>query len=77
MPINYMVLRACKLYYWDEPALKNDIQGFYQKLRQNLIKTVMNNYKESGYLFENYYEGKGHRGFPFYGWTSLIVNILT
>ena len=19
IPINYMVLRACKLYYWDEP----------------------------------------------------------
>lgn len=35
------------------------------------------NWRSSGYLFENYREGKGNRGFPFYGWTSLIVNIIT
>ena len=28
-------------------------------------------------MFENYHEGKGHRGFPFYGWTSLIANIIS
>lgn len=33
MPINYMILRACKLYYWEEPDLKDDIQGLYKKLR--------------------------------------------
>lgn len=77
MPINYMVLRACKLYYWDDDEVGSQVRALYETLRNNLITSVHRNYKESGYLFENYYEGKGHRGFPFYGWTSLITNIIT
>lgn len=53
------------------------MQEFYAKLRERLINSVYNTYKDTGYLFENYYEGRGHRGFPFYGWTATIVNIIT
>ena len=49
----------------------------YRVLREKLIGAVEKNYKKSGYLFENYIEGEGNRGYPFYGWTSLIANIMT
>lgn len=73
MPINFMVLRACRKYYWQDPKA----QELYGELRKRLIKSVKRNWEETGYLFENYHEGKGNRGFPFYGWTTLIANIIT
>lgn len=79
MPINYMVLRACKKYYWNigsEPH-REQVHNLYNELRQRLIHTVKRNYEKTGYLFENYIEGEGNRGYPFYGWTSLIANIIT
>ena len=79
MPINYMVLRACKKYYWNiesEPHRKQ-VHELYRVLREKLINAVERNYEKTGYLFENYIEGEGNRGYPFYGWTSLIANIMT
>lgn len=70
MPINYLILRACKLYY------PNSTKSFHDKLRQALIDTVESGYNQTGYLYENYNEGVGNRGFPFYGWTSLINPII-
>lgn len=29
LPINYMVLRACKLYYWNDPKLGPEIHKLY------------------------------------------------
>jgi mannosyl-oligosaccharide glucosidase len=77
LPINYMVLRACKLYYWNDSTLGSEVRTLYEVLRERLIDSVEGTYKETGYLYENYYKGRGHRGFPFYGWTSTIVNIIT
>lgn len=77
MPINYLVLRACKLYYWEDSKVGSEVQELYHLLRSRLMETVYRNYEETGYLFENYHEGKGHRGHPFYGWTALIGNILS
>lgn len=45
-------------------------------MRARLVRTIKKNYLEKGYLFENYIEGEGNRGYPFYGWTSLIVPIM-
>lgn len=70
MPINYMILRACKLYYPSSTKVLHD------KLRENLIDTVDRNHQNSGYLYENYHERSGNRGHPFYGWTSLINPII-
>jgi mannosyl-oligosaccharide glucosidase len=36
LPINYMVLRACKKYYWKD----ENIRDVYRKVRDNLIKSV-------------------------------------
>jgi hypothetical protein len=50
-----MVLRACKLYYWMDSKVGPEVQKFYKELRGRLIESVMKNYKETGYLFENYH----------------------
>ncbi len=53
-------------------------QNLYHHLRQNLIKTVFEEYKATGYVWEQYsHEGKGKRSHPFTGWTSLITLIMS
>ena len=73
MPINYLTLRAIKQQYWEDEQARE----VYSLVRERLIETVKGNWERTGYLFENYHEGKGNRGYPFYGWTSLIINIIT
>jgi mannosyl-oligosaccharide glucosidase len=73
MPINYLVLRACRKFYWQDESVRK----LYSTLRSRLIETVKHNWESTGYLFENYHSGKGNRGFPFYGWSSLIAQIIT
>ena len=45
MPINFMVLRACKKYYWNNPQIKNTelqnkIHEFYNELKNRITETV-------------------------------------
>jgi Glycosyl hydrolase family 63 C-terminal domain len=50
----------------------------YHKLRNNIQNSVLTTYHETGFLWEHYEDlkGRGTRGHPFSGWTSLIVNIM-
>ena len=47
-------------------------------LRQNLVDTVYNSWKETGFAWEQYNPetGKGQRTQHFTGWTSLVVKIM-
>lgn len=61
------------------------VQGQYQELagrlhddlRTNLLENIVGQYRESGYLWENYRDdsGKGQGSHPFTGWTALVVLI--
>ena len=33
LPINYLVLRACKLYYWEDVAVHEEVRNLYKDLR--------------------------------------------
>ena len=50
----------------------------YHKLRNNIQNSVLTTYHETGFLWEHYEDlkGRGTRGHPFSGWTSLILNIM-
>ena len=50
----------------------------YMSLRQNLVDTVYNSWKETGFAWEQYNPetGKGQRTQHFTGWTSLVVKIM-
>ncbi|CAM6010751.1 unnamed protein product [Sphagnum balticum] len=78
--INYLVLSALD-YYSKEPGLNSDkATDVYLKLRENIIRNVVECYYESGYLWESYdnsNNGEGSKGFhPFAGSTALIVLIM-
>lgn len=51
----------------------------YSSLRNNLVKTVYESWKETGFAWEQYNPdtGRGQRLRPFTGWTSLVVKIMT
>lgn len=50
----------------------------YTDLRKNLVETVYDSWKETGFAWEQYNPetGKGQRTQHFTGWTSLVVKIL-
>lgn len=73
LPINYMLLRGLRLYYYKDPEMRQ----IYEALRENLMDTISLNWRKSRELWENYDSftgvGKGFRGFT--GWTALITLI--
>jgi len=50
----------------------------YEKLRKALVENVYENWKKTGYAWEQYdpITGKGQRTAHFLGWTSLVVNMM-
>ena len=73
--INYLVLRALKLFYENNTK----VYEIYVRLRNNIINTICGNWQRFGYFFEHYNQnldgiGSGFRQFN--GWTSLITLII-
>jgi len=55
-------------------SLASDI---HKQLRSNLISNVYKQYKENGYIFEQYNDdGKGQGCYPFTGWSALVPLIM-
>lgn len=75
MNINYLLLRAFEKYYKDV----HEAPEISRILKANLVKVVSENFKHSYTFWENYSSltGKGQRSSSFYGWTALIVLILS
>lgn len=53
-------------------------RDLYIRLRKNLVTTVYNSWKETGFAWEQYNPetGAGQRTQHFTGWTSLVVKIM-
>jgi mannosyl-oligosaccharide glucosidase len=53
-------------------------QEIYTKLRKNLVENVFNEWKRTGFAWEQYNpeSGQGQRTQHFTGWTSLVVKIM-
>ncbi|KAF2199000.1 glycoside hydrolase [Delitschia confertaspora ATCC 74209] len=76
--MNYLaVVQLLKLSQSPGPHQKRATQ-LYTDLRQNLVKTVYESWKETGFAWEQYNPetGKGQRTQHFTGWTSLVVKIM-
>lgn len=78
IPINYLVLRALHAYAAVPGPYQTRSGELYAALRGNLIRTVLNEYKRTGYTWEQYdaATGAGRRNRPFAGWTSMVVLIM-
>ena len=59
-------------------AYRQPIAQAYELLREGLIKMVVGNHAENGFIWENYDgdTGQGFNNHPFTGWSALIVNIM-
>lgn len=50
----------------------------FDRLRENIVNTVFESWKETGFAWEQYNPetGEGQRTQHFTGWTSLVVKIM-
>ncbi|XP_076909251.1 mannosyl-oligosaccharide glucosidase GCS1-like [Bidens hawaiensis] len=78
MNMNYLILSSLHHYSKEEGPYREKAGTIYKELRDNLISNVMKNYKQTGYLWEQYDQkkGNGKGAHPFTGWTSLVVLIM-
>ncbi|XP_073129902.1 mannosyl-oligosaccharide glucosidase GCS1 [Henckelia pumila] len=78
MNMNYLILSSLHYYSEVDGPYKDRAKVIYNDLRNNLIRNVIRNYNETGYLWEQYdpKKGKGKGARPFTGWTALIVLIM-
>lgn len=77
--MNYLCVRAL-YYYANTPGPYSDTaQQIYDQLRRNLIKNIFNEYKRTGYVWEQYNEdnGRGQGCRPFTGWSALVVLMMS
>ena len=70
MPINYLILK--------ELRMNNSTLKIYKNLKKNLSINVIKIFKQTKYFYENYnpIEGFGNDGYPFCGWSCLIILII-
>ncbi|WOL02483.1 mannosyl-oligosaccharide glucosidase GCS1 isoform X2 [Canna indica] len=74
--MNYMILSALHHYSQEDGPYKTTAEKIYGDLRSNLIRNIVRNYYETGFLWEQYDQknkGKGKGARPFTGWTSLVL----
>jgi Glycosyl hydrolase family 63 C-terminal domain len=82
--INYLAVSSLFKYanteeYHLPRNLRTRIRLAYHELRQGLIQLVVDQFMETGFIWEVYdaTTGKGQDNHPFTGWSALIVNILS
>ncbi|WFD42084.1 mannosyl-oligosaccharide glucosidase [Malassezia psittaci] len=78
IPLNYLALRALRRYAQQAGPYQNRAEELYMALRRNVVRVVLDEYKRTGYTWEQYdpVTGVGRRNRPFSGWTSMVVPIM-
>ncbi|KAG2409645.1 Mannosyl-oligosaccharide glucosidase [Vigna angularis] len=76
--MNYRILSALYHYSQENGPHQEKAKAVYEELRSNVIRNIVRNYQQSGFLWEQYdqIKGKGKGAHPFTGWTSLVVLIM-
>ncbi|XP_013390408.1 mannosyl-oligosaccharide glucosidase [Lingula anatina] len=76
--MNYLAIRALHHYSNTEGPYKTKAKEIYKELRDNVVKNIVNEYKRTGYVWENYDDstGEGKGTHPFTGWSALFVLIM-
>lgn len=76
--INYLVLESLQHYHEHAQLLtanRHKLASVYEKLRKDLIANIFDQWKSTGYLWEQYDDqtGAGKGAKNFLGWTSLVL----
>ena len=76
--INFLAVRALNHYANVAGPYQEKARQIYKDLRNNLITNVYNQYRLSGYVWEQYDDstGAGKGVHPFTGWSSLVVLVM-
>lgn len=79
MNMNYLILSSLHHYSKEDGPYRERARTIYNELRGNLIRNVVKNYNQTGYLWENYDQkkGKGKGARVFTGWTSLVLLMMS
>ena len=77
--LNFLTVRALEYYSKEEGPYQKECAELFQTLRANLIRNVFDNYRRTGFIWENYSDGdgKGQGCHPFTGWSALTVLLMT
>jgi mannosyl-oligosaccharide glucosidase len=75
--INYLAVTQLHVVATTSGPHKKQATKLYNALRKNLVENVYDQWKETGFAWEQYNPetGKGQRTQHFTGWTSLVVKI--
>ncbi|KAJ4710863.1 mannosyl-oligosaccharide glucosidase GCS1-like [Melia azedarach] len=78
MNMNYRILSALHHYTQVDGPYRERAKVIYDELRSNLIRNVVRNYHQTGFLWEQYDQkkGKGKGARLFTGWTALVLLIM-
>ena len=78
VPINYLVLQQLLQLGFQSGSQQQNARHIYAELRRNIVGTVFESWKKTGFAWEQYNPetGDGQRTQHFTGWTALIVRIL-
>jgi mannosyl-oligosaccharide glucosidase len=73
--INFLALRALARYSSVPGPHTAAAAGAYQQLRNNLLTNLVQQYTNTGYLWEQYddTDGRPRGSHPFTGWTALLT----
>ncbi|XP_014217057.1 mannosyl-oligosaccharide glucosidase GCS1-like [Copidosoma floridanum] len=76
--MNYLAVAALHHYSTVDGPYQAEAKEIYSELRKNLMDNVFEQYKRTGYIWENYGDevGEGRGSHPFTGWSSLVVLIM-
>ncbi|GAM83731.1 hypothetical protein ANO11243_017210 [Dothideomycetidae sp. 11243] len=76
--MNYLIVKELLNIARSKGPHATKAQRLYTDLRKNLVNTVFESWKETGFAWEQYNPetGKGQRTQHFTGWTSLVVSIM-
>ncbi|CAN7077734.1 unnamed protein product [Brassica oleracea var. botrytis] len=79
MNMNYMILSSLHHYSIVDGPYMAKARTIYEELRSNLIRNVVRNYDQTGYIWEHYDQtkGTGEGGRVFTGWSALILLIMS
>nr|CAI5858270.1 unnamed protein product [Callosobruchus analis] len=77
--INFLAVRALKHYSEIEGPYRKLAESLYKELREAVISNVFNQYRHTGYIWEQYNDttGKASGCRPFTGWSALVVLLMS
>ena len=76
--VNYLALGALHHYSALPGPHMAAASELYEKLRENIVRNMYNQYQWTGYIWEQYDDvtGEGKGSHPFTGWSALVVAIM-